>query len=100
MRLVFHYLYSRDASTMSWGKYGMMIFLMSRNANKHVLLALGVNRIALDNDEIDRSYILHVSYVGLVTPSLMRLKSSECCQHDMNQGRHHQSGWSGFNQAL
>ena len=42
---------------MSWGKYGVMIFLMSRNANKHVLLALGVNRMALDNDEIDWSYM-------------------------------------------
>ena len=68
---------------MRWVKYGVMIFQMSRNAYKHVLLALGVNRIALDNDEINWSYI-HVSYVGLVTPSLARLKSSECCQHAMN----------------
>ena len=36
-------LYSRNTSMMRWHKYGEMVFLMSRNANKHVLLALGVN---------------------------------------------------------
>ena len=38
-----HFLYSRNTSMMRWHKYSEVVFLMFRNANKHVLLAIGVN---------------------------------------------------------
>ena len=47
-------------------KYGEMVFLMSRNANKHVVLALGVNHT--DEGEI---------YWGFIYAPLLRIHCGE-----------------------
>ena len=53
---------------MRWRKYGEMASLMFRNPNKHVLLALGINRTANNTVRAKFTVVLSVfpSYIGLV----------------------------------
>ena len=52
---------------------------MSTNANRHILLALGVSCTAKDEDNIFWGSVHIPGYVCLVLLSLTRLESSECC---------------------
>ena len=57
-----------------WYKYGQLVFLTSRNANKHVLLVLGVNHTARDATKAKfTAGFIHVPLLqGIVSPSLAR----------------------------
>lgn len=55
VKLLFYCSYSKNAITMRWPKYAEMVYLKFRNANKHILLVLGVVSTARDPVKVKAS---------------------------------------------
>ena len=68
MKLLLCCWYSKNESTMRWRKYGEMASLMFNNPNKHVLLALGVDRTAKNTVKAKFTAVqsMFPCYIGLV----------------------------------